>query len=89
MKKDELRLSGSVLVLDNHSSHSSKKVQEALLNENITVLYLAPYSCEFNPIERLWALMKRHWKKEMMNFRGDVSYIKKIELIDEVCIHMT
>jgi transposase len=36
------------------------------------LLYLPPYTCELNPIEQLWGLMKKYWRKEMMKYRGKV-----------------
>jgi transposase len=58
MKKDELKLKNSVLVMDNHSSHISKKVKELLLKEKVEVLFLPPYCSELNPIEMLWSQVK-------------------------------
>ena len=49
------------LILDNHSAHRSKKLTE-LLTANFKVLWMPPYSCEFNSIERLWAYIKRSFK---------------------------
>jgi putative transposase len=45
-----------VIVLDNASSHKSKKVK-AFVEKNkhrIELLYLPPYSPDLNPIERVW-----------------------------------
>ena len=47
-----------VLVLDQAGWHLSKGLQ---LPENLTLLYLPPYSPELNPIERLWAFLKSHY----------------------------
>lgn len=47
-----------VLVMDQAGWHIAKQL---VVPENITILYLPPYSPELNPIERLWAYMKSHY----------------------------
>jgi len=47
-----------VLVLDQAGWHIAKDLQ---VPSNITLFHLPPYSPELNPIERLWAYMKRHY----------------------------
>jgi len=46
-----------VLVLDNAGWHTSPRLR---VPDNITLLFLPPYSPELNPIERLWAYLKSH-----------------------------
>jgi transposase len=46
-----------VLVLDRAGWHVAKRLT---VPENITLLYLPPYSPELNPMERLWWWMKQH-----------------------------
>jgi len=46
-----------VLVLDRAGWHVAKRLR---IPENITLLYLPPYSPELNPMERLWWWMKQH-----------------------------
>lgn len=45
------------VVMDNLSVHKSKKVQ-SLFDDIFRSLYLPPYSCTLNPIERLWSMIK-------------------------------
>ncbi len=47
----------NVLILDNASWHKKKSLQW----HHFEPLYLSPYSPDFNPIERLWLLMKDRW----------------------------
>jgi len=45
-------------LIDNASWHKTKKVQEHCEQNNITLLFLPPYSPEYNPIERVWSFLK-------------------------------
>lgn len=47
----------AVLVMDNAGWHHAKRLR---MPENVTPLYLPPYSPELNPVERLWAYLKSH-----------------------------
>ena len=47
-----------ILVLDRAGWHLAKGLQ---VPENITRLYLPPYSPELNPVERLWAYLRSHY----------------------------
>lgn len=49
---------GAVLVMDNLRAHKVAGVQELLADAGIKVVYLPPYSPEFNPIEHLWWELK-------------------------------
>lgn len=56
---------GDILVMDNMRSHHVKAVREILAEKGMSVLYLPPYSPDFNPIEKMWSKMKailRGWK---------------------------
>jgi len=44
--------------IDNASWHKTKKVKEYCKENNITLLFLPPYSPEYNPIERVWGYLK-------------------------------
>lgn len=49
-----------IIVLDNCKSHFTKKVQKFLdANKNFFLLFLPPYSPDFNVIERLWQVLKK------------------------------
>jgi len=47
----------AVLVLDQAGWHKSNELK---VPENITLLFLPPYSPELNPVERLWLWMREH-----------------------------
>lgn len=49
---------GDIIIMDNMRSHHVKKVAEVLENAGMNLLYLPPYSPDFNPIEKLWSKIK-------------------------------
>jgi len=50
---------GDVLILDNLSCHKVAGVRDALQRVGAEVLYLPPYSPDFNPIEQAFSKLKR------------------------------
>lgn len=46
------------IILDNVAYHKCQGTEEYPLPENIELMFLPPYSPDFNPIERLWKLFK-------------------------------
>ncbi len=56
---------GKIVILDNLPSHHVEGVRELIESQGATVMYLPPYSPEFNPIEECWSKIKsllRKWK---------------------------
>ena len=55
-------IDGSVtVVFDNARIHRAKVVQAFLkANPRLSIVYLPPYTPEFNPVEQVWAYVKRH-----------------------------
>jgi transposase len=49
---------GDIVVLDNLGAHKSTVVRQAIEAAGAELLFLPPYSPEFNPIERAWSKMK-------------------------------
>ena len=49
---------GDIVIMDNMRSHHVKKVAEVLEKAGIELLYLPPYSPDFNPIEKMWSKIK-------------------------------
>ena len=51
---------GDIIVMDNLRSHLVKEVSEIINNseKHLTLLYLPPYSPDFNPIEMMWSKIK-------------------------------
>ena len=49
---------GAIVILDNLPAHKVDGVLEAIEAAGANVLYLSPYSPDFNPIENLWSKVK-------------------------------
>ncbi len=49
---------GQVVIMDNASIHKSGLVKKMIEKAGCTLMYLPPYSPDFNPIENYWAVMK-------------------------------
>ena len=49
----------AVIVMDNAAFHRKKQLFEIAERYQHTLIFLPPYSPELNPIERLWAWLKR------------------------------
>ena len=52
-----------VLVLDNLSAHHDPRVAQICSARGVGVVYLPPYSHDFNPIEPGWALQKQQVRR--------------------------
>lgn len=81
---------GDIVVMDNMSSHHVKAVREVLEASGIKLLYLPPYSPDFNPIEKMWSKMKsilRNWKVRTADALPDAirSALSLISPLD--CLH--
>jgi transposase len=50
---------GDVVVMDNLSSHKGARVKELIESAGATLLYLPPYSPDFNPIEPAFSKFKQ------------------------------
>lgn len=50
----------SILVMDNAQIHHCGDVEQLFDELSIPVLYLPPYSPDYNPIEKCFGIMKQH-----------------------------
>lgn len=50
---------GDVVVMDNLTAHKRPRVKELIESAGASVLYLPPYSPDYNPIEMIWSKVKR------------------------------
>ena len=58
---------GTVVILDNAQFHRKGELRKIASRYHVMVLFLPPYSPDLNPIEKLWANMKR-WLKNNIRF---------------------
>jgi len=54
---------GDIVVMDNLGSHKGAGVRAAIEAAGARLLYLPPYSPDFNPIENAFAKLKAHLRK--------------------------
>ncbi len=54
---------GQIVIMDNLSAHKSEKVRELIEAVGCEVLYLPPYSPDYNPIEEAFSKIKGILKK--------------------------
>ena len=64
----------SVIVMDNATFHKRKDTQELIQKEGHTLLYLPPYSPNFNFIEQTWAWIKQKRKEWRMDCIDDLFF---------------
>jgi transposase len=55
---------GEVVILDNLATHKIRGVREALEAAGARLLYLQPYSPDFNPIEPMWSKIKQILRRQ-------------------------
>lgn len=76
-------LSGDIVILDNLSSHKVAGIRKAIEATGASLLYLPPYSPDFNPIEKFFsklkALLRRAAKRSI-----DVLWKEIGALLDDV-----
>lgn len=53
----------TVIILDNAAFHKRKDTQEMIKKAGHILLFLPPYSPDFNPIEKKWAQLKKMRRK--------------------------
>lgn len=54
---------GDIVIMDNARPHKSQRVTEAIEGVGCTLVYLPPYSPDFNPIENMWSKVKACLRK--------------------------
>jgi transposase len=58
---------GHTVIMDNASFHRKAKLRK-LARGKVRLLFLPPYSPDYNPIEQTWANMKRFLRTNMHNY---------------------
>ncbi len=49
---------GATVVWDNCSIHKGEEIEKAIVDAGAKLIYLPPYSPDFNPIENFWSKVK-------------------------------
>jgi transposase len=73
---------GDVVVLDNLSAHKDKESFHLIRAAGADVLFLPPYSPEYNPIERAWAKMKELLRRLKTRTREAFEHALKLAMED-------
>ena len=58
---------GHTIIMDNASFHPKKELYKMADRYSVKLLFLPPYSPDFNPIEKFWANLKR-WLRDFLCF---------------------
>ncbi|WP_370274400.1 transposase [Wolbachia endosymbiont of Psylliodes chrysocephala] len=58
------------IILDNATFHKSKKIDDLAKGVGAEILYLPPYSPDFNEIEHQWFAIKNRARKNIPIFRS-------------------
>ena len=74
--------------IDNASWHKTLAVQEYCQENKITLLFLPPYSPEYNPIERVWSFLKSKIKQRFFK-TADIFREFVFDLFDNINITNT
>ena len=53
---------GQVIVMDNAAFHRKDQLSEIAQKHKCRIIFLPPYSPEYNPIEKSWANLKQYLK---------------------------
>ena len=63
---------GDVVVLDNLRVHKASAIRAAIRRAGAHLLFLPPYSCDLNPIEKVFAKLKHLLRKAARRSRDEV-----------------
>lgn len=59
---------GKTIIMDNAAFHKSQETQTIINDAGCQLIFLPPYSPDFNPIEKFWANLKRHIRNTLSQF---------------------
>jgi transposase len=63
---------GDIVVMDNLPAHKSVRVTQAIERAGCSLVYLPPYSPDFNPIENMWSKVKAKLRKAAARTFGGI-----------------
>ena len=67
---------GSTIVMDNVAFHRKKVLGELAKLANCDILFLPSYSPDYNPIEKIWANIKKYISETMKKIWKFEKYYK-------------
>ena len=59
---------GQVVVMDNATFHKGGRISELIENAGCKLIYLPPYSPDFNKIEQCWSWLKSRIRQKVTQF---------------------
>ena len=76
---------GDVLVLDNLSAHHASRIEGVAEERGARVIWLAPYSPDFSPIELMWSKIKAAMRAAKARTREGLerAFVAALELVTE------
>lgn len=76
---------GDVFVLDNLSAHHASRIEEVAEECGACVIWLAPYSPDFSPIELMWSKIKAAMRAAKARTREELerAFQAALELVTE------
>ncbi len=80
---------GAVVVMDNLPAHKVKYIQDIIESSGARVIFLPPYSPDFNPIENCWSKLKEYLRSVAARSREalEAALLKALDLISLKDIH--
>lgn len=69
---------GDVVIMDNLATHKVQGVLEAIESAGARLLYLPPYSPDFNPIENMWSKIKQILRSHLPRTASELIAAAKI-----------
>ena len=61
----KMDLGNTIVVADNHRAHHANRIQELARTAGFKMLFTPPTCSDYNPIELMWSLFKRQWRKTL------------------------
>ena len=65
---EKYNMSGSVVIMDNHRAHLSRRVKELFQELQCQLFFLPVASSNLNPIETVWSHLKRKWRSRLLEY---------------------
>lgn len=76
---------GDVVILDNLNVHKASQIEQVATERGARVIWLAPYSPDFSPIEQCWSKIKQALRAAKARTREELeaALVKALKLVTE------